>query len=306
LRQLSSVFGSGIALSAALLAGACQHDSTADFDDTHLSSGSSGATSSGGSTAEPGAGGANDAGSPGSGGSSAVAGSSAMGGESGSGAGGTGTGGKGGGTAGKGGQAMGGSEPGGTNGGGNAGKGGTETAGTGGTNPIPDPDPVTIQVHEFDDATISSCDQNENFGNQNILQTDGDLCRFDALINPALNAIPASATISQATLSLLCVNPGGTVTVSLATGKKWTESMVRWSTRPEVGELIEEVSCQKDGDVVSIDLTDAVKAWLAGTAEADGIFLRTVDTDGTDFASSEAGKEADRPVLEVTYTPAKK
>lgn len=300
MRQLYSVFGSGIALSAALLAGACQHDSTADFDDTHLSSGGSGAASSGGSTAEPGAGGVSDAGGPSAGGS--TAGSSAMGGKSGSGAGGSGAGGKGGGSAGKGGQTAGGSDAGGTNGGG---KGGTETAGTGGTNPIPDPDPVTVQIHDFDDATISSCDANENFGNQNILQTDGDFCRFDSLINPTLTAIPAGATVSKATLSLLCVNPGGVVTVAFATGKKWTESMVRWMTRPEVGELIQEVSCAKDGDVVAIDLTDAVTAWLSGTVEADGIFLRTVDTDGTDFASSEAGKEADRPVLEVTYTPAK-
>jgi hypothetical protein len=82
--------------------------------------------------------------------------------------------------------------------------------------------------------------------------------------------------------------------------------MVRWSNRPEVGELIQEVSCQQDGDVVTIDLTDAVTDWLAGTTDPLGIYLRTVNTDGTDFASSEASKESERPLLEVTYTPAKK
>lgn len=301
MRQPCSVLGFGIALSAALLAGACQHDSNADFNDTHLPSAGSGATSSsGGTTPEPGAAGAEEGGSPSAGGSS-TAGNAAMGGKAS--AGGTGGGGKPGGTAGKGGQAMGGSEPGG--GGGNAGKGGGETAGTGG-NPLPDPEPVTIQIHDFEDSSISSCDMNENFGNQNILQTDGDLCRYDALINPSLADIPAGATISKATLSLTCVNPGGTVTVNFATTKKWTESMVRWSNRPEVGELIQEVSCQQDGDVVTIDLTDAVVGWLAGTTDALGIYLRTANTDGTDFASSEAGKESERPVLEVTYTPAKK
>lgn len=303
MRQLCSVLGYGIALSAALFAGACQRDTNADFDDTHLSSAGSGATSSsGGSMPEPGAGGASDGGNPGTGGSSSVAGTSAAGGKSSAGGGGTGSGGKGGGTAGKGGQAMGGTEAGGTSGGG---KGGTETAGTGG-NSNPDPEPVTIQIHELEDATIDSCNMNENFGNANILQTDGDFCRFDSLINPSLAAIPVNATVSKATLSLVCVNPGGTVTVSFAITKKWTESMVRWMNRPEVGDPIQEVACQQDGDIVTIDLTDAVNAWLAGTTDPLGIYLRTADTDGTDFASSEAGKDAERPVLEVTYTPAKK
>jgi hypothetical protein len=293
------VFGYRLALATALLASACQHDSNADFDDGQLPSAGGATSSDGGSAPEPGASGAAD-----------DAGGSGSSTEAGTGAGGTlsaaGTAGKPaaeGGKAGQGSTGQGGSQA----GSGMAGKGGGPLAGTGGK-PEPDPAPVTVQIHEFEDATVFSCEQNHNDGDGVTLQTDYDVpCVTRALLNPVLTDIPAGVQINQATLSLVCVNPGsGDVAVAFATERKWTESTVKYANRPSVGELIQNVSCESDGDVVSIDLTDAVTAWLDGQAEPLGIYLMTEVSDGTDFASSEADKDANRPLLEVTYTLPKK
>jgi hypothetical protein len=123
-------------------------------------------------------------------------------------------------------------------------------------------------------------------------------------MNPSLADVPDGAVVSAATLTLHCINAGDVVTVSYA-AEAWNEDTVRWSTRPETGSDLGELSCEEMSDV-SLDLTAAVKAWVSGERAAQGLYLWTEGSDGTDFASSEYEDVEQRPSLSITYTlPAK-
>jgi hypothetical protein len=307
--------GPRVALCGALLACACQHDSNAVFDDSKLPSnqpagsagnpGSAGSSQGGSSAATGESGRAGQA----TGGAGPGAGASA-GGAASAGAAGRGTGGKGGGAAGKGGaetggaagQAAGGGKGGSagsvaTGGGGKGGKGG---AGGSGGNPS-QPEPMTVETTNIDDTDVQSCMPNANFGSLESFNVDGDtFCVVQTLINAPLDGVPDGALVSDASLTLTCTNVGEAIAVSYVDGK-WDELEVRWNDRPQAGTLLGHITCDQLGEI-KIDLTQAVKAWLAGEHENFGIYLRTDNTDGSDFDSSEAATEATRPRLSVTYT----
>ena len=142
---------------------------------------------------------------------------------------------------------------------------------------------------------------NANFGDLDTFNVDGDpFCAVDTLISAPLDGVPAGALVSEASFSLTCTNTGEAITVSYVDGK-WAELEVRWNNRPQAGTSLGSVTCDQLGEV-KIDLTAAVKAWLAGDHKNFGIYLRTDNTDGTDFDSSEAADPAVRPKLSVTYT----
>ncbi len=286
-----------MALGAVLLTSACQHDSTATFDDSNLTSPAGGsATASGGSVGS------------GAAGASAKAGGSAGGSKASTGSGGKASGGaagnSAGGTASNGGNA--GSDTGGTTSqagiGGQGGAAGSASGGGGtGGSVDPDPEPVTVETTEIDDTHVASCMPSQNFGELVRVEIDGDQdCRYETLMTVPLANVPEGALVSEALLALNCTNLGGVVTVSYANAA-WKELMVRWNTRPEVGTTLGTVTCTAEG-VVSLDLTAAVQAWLSGAQAQHGIYLRSESTDGTDFDSSESEKLSQRPRLIVTYT----
>jgi hypothetical protein len=275
------------------LASACQHDSDVTFDDNGLTSpdtaGSSseagsatgGAEASGGSAA-----GGTKAGSANTAGKASSAG---MGGDTADG--------------GKAGSSDGGSDP-----SGGAGVAGTTQGGTGGKNASggsggsanPDPEPVTVDITDVADTYVSSCYPNANFGDELTVNVDHDQCTFQGLIKPSLAEIPDAAVVDKATLTLTCTNAGGMINVSYVVGN-WTELNVDWNNKPTNGTALGKLDCQEVGPV-TIDLTVAVKAWLSGAHDDDGIYLRTENSDGTDFASSQAADEGKWPTLSVTYT----
>ena len=293
--------GPRIALGAALLVSACQHDSSALFDDSQLTAPDAGGSSdTGGSEADAGA---TSQGATAAGGGKASAGSSFGGEASGGTAGGsggktTGSGGK----AGNGGKA--GADAGGAAGkagqGGQAGRGG---AGGGGMGGVKDPGPVTIDITDIADTDVSSC-MTSAHGEEKTINVDGDnSCVVYSLLNASLQEIPDGAVVSQATLTLDCVNAGDPASVYFV-NESWSEDSVRWGNRPDVGALLGSVSCDTLG-AVTIDLKAAVKAWLGGDHAAYGIYLRMETTDGIDFSTSEADNEAERPTLTITYNPSK-
>jgi len=313
LSSLRNILGPRVAFCGALVACACQYDSKAVFDDSSLpskqaggSGGSSSDASDGGASA-----GANDSGSAGQvkGGASASAGSS-MGGKPSAGAAGASMGGKAGGASGKGGAEAGGSvgQGGGAGKAGSAGSlatggGGTSGAGggAGGGGKPNEPQPMTFETTDIDDTEVRSCMPNANFGDLDTFNVDGDqFCAVYALINAPLAGVPDGALVSDASLSLTCTNTGEAIAVSYVDGK-WAELEVRWNNRPQAGTVLGSITCDQLGEV-KIDLTAAVKAWLAGDQKNFGIYLRTDNTDGTDFDSSEASDPAVRPKLSVTYT----
>jgi|GEM_PF-3960170 len=300
--SLTRRFAARFALGSVLLASACQHDSTADFDDDELmppGTGGGGAVDAGGSDA---AGAGADPGGNSSGGSIASAGKTNQGGRSG--AGGSMA------TAGKGGSSSDGGKAGTETGGtapqaGKAGLGGmagAATAGGGmGGSVVTPPAPMTFDTTDIDDTYVASCAPMMNYGALSSMNVDGNSnCAYQILIIAPLTGIPTGALVSEATLTLTCTNAGDPITVSYV-DEAWKELMVRYSTRPEVGATLGTVTCEQVGKV-TIDLTSAVKAWLAGDHAANGIYLRTENSDGTDFATSEADSTSARPLFSVTYT----
>ena len=287
------------ALSVALVASACQRDSDANFDDSGLkppAAGGSGASDAGGSDAAAGF----DAGGTAAGGTDASAGEASQGGTPPAGTSGAPP------VGGKGGASIGGTNAGGAAAqGGKAGAGGgagpaTAGAGIGGTVGTP-PRPVTFETTDIDDTYVASCAQSMNFGALSTMIVDGDSsCTYQILIIAPLSDIPAGALVSDATLTLTCTDEGDPATVSYV-NEPWKELMVRYNTRPEVGASLGTVTCQQPGQEVIINLTSAVKAWLAGDHAANGIYLRSDDSDGTDFDTSEAHTTSTRPVFRVTY-----
>jgi hypothetical protein len=271
-----------VVLASVLLAVACQKDGDAVFDNAGLSNplpGGSGASPGGSSSsgAEPGAtaGSSSDAGEPGSGsqGGSDIAGSGS---EAGSSTAGTGEGGS----------------------AGNPGSAGM--AGHAGTKPAPTPEPVTVLITEFEDAHVVSCDAYDAHGTEASIIVDADHndCVYQGLLMPLLDAIPEGAQVSGASLTLYCIDDGSAVGVSYVESA-WKESTVTWSNRPELGSSLGSVGCQDLGPV-TIDLTDAVQSWL-GCEYPYGIYFRGEETNGIDFASSEAEDAETRPQLSITY-----
>jgi hypothetical protein len=293
------VFGLRFALGAALLASACQQDSNAEFDDRNLTSPDvGGSADSGGSSAVAGEspGGGSDAGGSEASGGASQAGKSSAGAAGGSS------------SAGKGGMANAGGKAGANGGGaasqaGKTGQGGAAgTANGGGIAGSPNPpEPITLETADIDDTHVASCMPQQNFGEAERVSVDDSLsCRYEALIDVPRLELPAAAVVSNATLTLTCSNAGAAITVAYA-NEVWKELAVRWNTRPEVGTTIGTITCAEEG-TVAIDLTSAFKAWQAGEHAANGIYLRTDGTNGTDFASSEADKTSSRPQLSITYT----
>jgi hypothetical protein len=293
--SLHRAFGFRIALGAALLASACRYDSNADFDDPGVMSPDMGGSgNSGGSAA---AAGEDPGGGAAAGGAEASPGGTSSAGDAGKSS--AGTGGSGGSAGGMGGGPSAGGKAGGSAG--KAGQGGMAGSANGGTaGATMNPDPITIETSDIDDTSVSACSPSLTFGEEPSINVDGESCVYEALIDFPRLELPAGALVSDATLTLTCTNAGGLITVSYA-DEPWKELMVRWSTRPEVGATLGTITCTEPGEL-TIDLTDAFGAWLSGDHPRNGIYLRTEDSDGTDFASSEAAKASTRPSLSVTYT----
>ena len=303
--SLTRVLASRFALGAALAASACQHDSNVIFDDGSLKSpdaGGSGATNNGGSDAAAGAD-TSGSSSSGSGGSSNQGGKATAGSVGSGQAGGKASGGNGGGGGGGGGGKAGFDAGGSTSQGGKIGQGGkagSASAG-GGVGGSANPEPVTVETTEIADTEVGSCMPNANHGEAESMTVDGALgCSSQILINAPLTLVPDGALVSAATLTLTCTDPGGPITVSYV-NEVWDELTVRWNNRPNMGMMLDTVTCAESGEI-TIDLTRAVTAWLAGDHKPNGIYLHSVSTDGTDFDTSESADVGSRPKLSVTYT----
>jgi hypothetical protein len=168
------------------------------------------------------------------------------------------------------------------------------------------PKPITFETTDIDDTYVASCYPSMNYGALSSMNVDGegdgiDSCTYQILIMAPLSSVPAGALVSEATLTLTCTNAGDPITVSYV-NETWKELTVRYNTRPEIGASLGTITCAQPGEEVTINLTSAVKAWLAGDHAAYGIYLRSDDSDGTDFDTSEAHTTSTRPAFRVTYT----
>lgn len=129
------------------------------------------------------------------------------------------------------------------------------------------------------------------------------------------------ASVARATINLFAVpglppfddpTPGNPVTIALrAVTGDWTETSVTWETQPAVSDILTTV--QQDGvnQLVSFDVTELVKAWLADPTGNRGVQLSQPDILLSDadrpiaslFLSSAAADPTQRPFLEISEVP---
>jgi hypothetical protein len=288
--SLARVHDGRMALAWALLAFACEGHGEALFDNSNL--GASSAGSVGAAGAGTASNGGSNTGATGTGGySPSEAGESGSGAEAAGGSGGDGS---------EGGSA-------GTRAGGSGGQGGSAgagRAGSGGTKSEPEPEPVTVELTAFEDTYVSSCADFTNFGDADELRVDAEAsshCVYQSLFRIGLEELPAGALVSKATLTLTCIDAGGSMAVSYA-AEAWVEDSVQWHNRPDSGDDIGSLTCDTAGGTVTLELKAALVAWFAGELPNQGLYFRTEAENGTDLVSSESPEASARPTLSVTYT----
>ena len=129
------------------------------------------------------------------------------------------------------------------------------------------------------------------------------------------------ATVARATINLFAVpglppfdDPTAAAPVTIAlrevTGD-WTETSVTWETQPDVSDVV--TTAQQDGvnRLVSFDVTELVRDWLADPSGNRGVQLSQPDILLSDrgrpiaslFLSSAAADPSQRPFLEISQVP---
>ena len=123
-----------------------------------------------------------------------------------------------------------------------------------------------------------------------------------------VSSIPASATVTSATLRLCRTNgSGGARTHELRPAQSaWTESGLTWNTQPSLAPSgSATISVPSSSGCVSSDVTSDIQAWVLSAANFG---WRIVDTNEAtapqvDWATREDPSSSQRPSLNVTYTP---
>jgi len=128
--------------------------------------------------------------------------------------------------------------------------------------------------------------------------------RFDDLFGVGAGQISPAASIIDATLTLEIHDPGDTMRMHRMLGS-WAEN-ANWDTFVDgvSGDGVEAAAAYQDvsGSVGTrtIDVTQAIQEWRAGTAVNNGWVLIPTGGGGVDFHSSESGTVSFRPKLTVT------
>ena len=164
---------------------------------------------------------------------------------------------------------------------------------------------ITLPV--TDDAYGDSQSQNTNFGGSTTL-------RLRSLVSPTrtaqvyvkfdLSSLPSGTgpnDIRSANLKLYVssnTSSPGTNTYIYAVCTAWSETTVKYSNQPTLCSYTNNVSntIWVPGQYVSIDVTQAMKSWLAGSSNF-GLGLSTAQGSDIAFASKESGSNP--PVIEV-------
>jgi hypothetical protein len=161
--------------------------------------------------------------------------------------------------------------------------------------------PTSKIVLDVSRSLIFYC-SNSNLGNSGFVLDNfgGDgrgLLEFD------LSAIPASATIATATLTLWQVSNTQTTSIGIHPNLgPWVESTLTFDTRPNRGTLLDSHVPGSPGAFETWDLTNSVRDMVAGVVVNYGWQLIDSDFAPTvQYASSSASDPNQRPKLCVVY-----
>jgi large repetitive protein len=185
---------------------------------------------------------------------------------------------------------------------------------------------TTVNLTPTIDATIKSSNTGVNYGNCNLLQTDGGSGNIDrSLLKFDLSGIPSGAIITSASLSLVKTSGvGASVDIRRITSA-WNEgsggcggsnSAVSWNQRITGtnwttsggdfnGTVEATTTVGSNNTTYTWNVLSLVQNWTNGTNANHGLMVKnTSETSGAlnVFASSENTTVANRPKLTVTYT----
>ena len=171
---------------------------------------------------------------------------------------------------------------------------------------------VTIQRGVFgtvEDAQIASDRPTTSYGTKTLANVGvvgggarQSLLRFD------LSAIPATATVTSATLTLTAYQslPLGSSATLRAHRilSPWTEGTVTWGLFNASFYPAVEASAINDRHspaTTTLDLTALAQAWVSRDAANHGVLLEQPEMTTTNISTSEAATASNRPALEVCY-----
>jgi len=164
------------------------------------------------------------------------------------------------------------------------------------------------------DATIKKNALTKNFGSQSSLRVSD---KEEALLRFDLGRIPASASVTKATLKLYVNGEAGDGTIEVHRARaSWNESTVTFATFGQRfdRDALALFRVPSKNALKSIDVGPQVERWLAGEPN-HGLLLAAgldhhprcrhqedEDEDPTLFVSSDATSASKRPALEICYT----
>ena len=125
-----------------------------------------------------------------------------------------------------------------------------------------------------------------------------------------VSSIPAGSTVNTATLTLCAVAvPTSARTIDLhRITASWVETTLNWTNQPGVaGSVTDSATTPGSPACMTWDVATDVQLWIDGTANEGWRAKDSVEGQGTkyttEFATRENGTPADRPILDVNYTP---
>lgn len=125
-----------------------------------------------------------------------------------------------------------------------------------------------------------------------------------------VSSIPAGSTVNTATLTLCATNvPGSTRTIDLHRfTASWVETTLTWNNQLGVaGSVTDSATTPGSPACMTWYVAADVQLWIDGTANEGWRAKDSVESQGTryitEFATRENGTPADRPILDVNYTP---
>ena len=125
-----------------------------------------------------------------------------------------------------------------------------------------------------------------------------------------VSSIPSGSTVNTATLTLCATKvPSSARTIDLhRITASWVETTLTWNNQPGVaGSVTDSATTPGSPACMTWDVAADVQLWIDGTANEGWRAKDSVEGQGTkyitEFATRENGTPADRPILDVNYTP---
>jgi len=159
------------------------------------------------------------------------------------------------------------------------------------------------QITPSADAYTNTAAPTTNYGAKTLLDVDG--ASQITYIQFNLSSVPASASISQATLKLYLnsVVAAGSFNVDYVNGA-WTESKIDANNAPPLGAAIASnisITTSEKNQYILVDITSAVQAWQSGSATNNGIALVANASFNATFDSKENTTTSHPPELDIAF-----